>query len=313
MLGRLYLTENCNASCKWCFNKETRDSSLNMDTNKAKKLIDFLAENGVSKLLIMGGEPTIHPDFVEIWNYTYNKFKYITLYTNGTQKEKLKQIKVNKKNGINYNFNFINKPLEYDERWNGISFEIVITYNTNIKDLTNRIIKCYSDKICLVPTIDCTFDIKYKTEIQSKLSKFFDFIIEHPEYKWGFDHTYPRCILNSELMNKGKQTGINKQIIPDVYERNLCSSLIGDSGLILSNFKLVHCNQYRKNYLDLFNSEGNICVSMEDIKEFLKEEGISKLKELIPHCTKCMYFPDICNGGCIGNKLFNNGLCTTNL
>lgn len=303
MIGRLYLTENCNASCSWCFNKNVRNPDLNMDTKKLKKLIDFFAENNVSKLLVMGGEPTIHPNFIEIWNYIYDKFKYVTLYTNGTQKDILKQINISKtNNGINYNFNFINNPLdvEYHKQWEGVSYEIVVSTITNIPDLIKRIEKCYTEDINLnlIPTIDCTLNIfKNKEIIQSKISELFDYIAKHPEYNWSFDHTYPRCVLTPELMNK---VSFFRQVSPDIYERNLCSSLIGDSGLILSNFKLVHCNQYRNQYLDIFDSEGNIAVTMDDILKFLFFEGVTKLQQT--PCKDCEYFPTKCNGGCVALK-----------
>lgn len=32
---RIYLTEKCNASCPWCFNKSSRNNQ-NMDTEKCK-------------------------------------------------------------------------------------------------------------------------------------------------------------------------------------------------------------------------------------------------------------------------------------
>ena len=65
---RIYLTEKCNASCPWCFNKSSRNNQ-NMDTEKCKKFLSYCAENKVKSLGIFGGEPTVHPDFIEIWNY----------------------------------------------------------------------------------------------------------------------------------------------------------------------------------------------------------------------------------------------------
>ena len=40
---RIYLTEKCNASCPWCFNKSSRNNQ-NMDTEKCKKFLSYCAE-----------------------------------------------------------------------------------------------------------------------------------------------------------------------------------------------------------------------------------------------------------------------------
>ena len=50
-----------------------------MDTEKCKQLLDYFAKNQVKSLGVFGGEPTIHPDFVEIWNYAYLLFDNIAL------------------------------------------------------------------------------------------------------------------------------------------------------------------------------------------------------------------------------------------
>ena len=44
-------------------NKGIREDR-HMDTAKAEMLFNYFASNGIKNLKIMGGEPTVHPDFL---------------------------------------------------------------------------------------------------------------------------------------------------------------------------------------------------------------------------------------------------------
>jgi radical SAM protein with 4Fe4S-binding SPASM domain len=87
--GKLYtstieLTERCNFSCIHCYNRPkditcTKDLTL----TQLKKLIDGLVEMECLFLVITGGEPLVHKDFRELWEYAYKQGLLITLFTNG--------------------------------------------------------------------------------------------------------------------------------------------------------------------------------------------------------------------------------------
>ena len=309
---RIYLTENCNASCPWCFNKNTRNPELNMDTEKIKKLIDYLHAHKLPKFRIMGGEPTIHPDFVEIWNYALGKFPKISLFTNGTQKDKLMQINIDKSVMVNFNFAFVNTPLDKDiyTKFDQSVTEVVIKKETDIQELIDKITRVHKNALELNSyikfnlTVDCTLDIfKYRKEMQEKLNTIFDFAIEHPDYYWGWDHSYPKCFLTEDLIQK--MIAMKLPIMspyPGSYLRNQCGSIAGCSALVLSNFKLVHCNQYRNNSIDIFNPDGSI-IPYNEFSNFLKCEGLLKFESLRnSSCMRCKFFMSGCNGGCVAHK-----------
>lgn len=310
---RIYLTENCNASCAWCFNKKTRNPELDMDTEKIKKLIDYLHEHKVPKLRVMGGEPTLHPDFVEIWNYAIGKFKRQTLFTNGLEKEKLLSIDLDESTGINFNFNFVNTPLDPDicSKFKEFSTEIVIRKETDEQKLFEKILEVQENSVKLDTsikfnlTIDCTLDIfKYRKEMQDKLNKILDFAIEHSDYNWGWDHSYPRCFLTDDIIEKMLEVGYHNILspFPNSYHINQCKSIGGCSALVLSNFKLVHCNQYRNNSIDIFDEKGEI-IPYNRFSNFLKCEGLTKFESLRnTGCMDCKYFLQQCNGGCVAHK-----------
>lgn len=82
----LFINNKCNFNCEYC----TVDNSINKnyDFDLIKK-IDFIDYDVIN---ILGGEPTLHPDFIEIVKFIYNQNKNIIIFTNGTNLSKLKKI-----------------------------------------------------------------------------------------------------------------------------------------------------------------------------------------------------------------------------
>ncbi|MCI7068513.1 MAG: radical SAM protein [Mollicutes bacterium] len=82
--GWLTLNRTCNLRCKWCYARDTEyKSSLTMSKDLAFELIDFFDSINVKHIILIGGEPTIHPDFFEILEYAKEKKVKCALVTNG--------------------------------------------------------------------------------------------------------------------------------------------------------------------------------------------------------------------------------------
>lgn len=79
----LEITSKCNQNCIHCFMAD--DLNKNFITfEKLKECIDGLYELGVKTIALSGGEPTLHPDFLDILEYI-NKYDIkIALLTNGS-------------------------------------------------------------------------------------------------------------------------------------------------------------------------------------------------------------------------------------
>ena len=80
---RVLITDKCNASCSNCINKAIRTESCFIDFLRFKAIAQYFSENNVSRIRIMGGEPTIHPEFREIVSYSQTLFSRVTVFTNG--------------------------------------------------------------------------------------------------------------------------------------------------------------------------------------------------------------------------------------
>lgn len=83
--GWINLTSSCNNRCRLCFKEN--DFSLaekTIETESAKKVIDFFAALKIENCAFIGGEPTLHPSLPELAKYAKRSgIKFIHLVTNG--------------------------------------------------------------------------------------------------------------------------------------------------------------------------------------------------------------------------------------
>lgn len=92
------VTSRCNERCIHCY--QTRDAKHTMDLAFAKDVMDQLKQMGTVSLTISGGEPFLHPQFMEILNYARNCDFVVSILTNGTHIneemiDKLKRLNIN--------------------------------------------------------------------------------------------------------------------------------------------------------------------------------------------------------------------------
>lgn len=81
----LEILSSCNLNCRYCFYRASDKfySPGFLAKEKVFKLIDKFVENNINKLVLTGGEPTLHPSFIEISKYAMSKIPKVSLCTNG--------------------------------------------------------------------------------------------------------------------------------------------------------------------------------------------------------------------------------------
>ncbi|PHO06610.1 hypothetical protein BFT35_10590 [Thermoanaerobacterium thermosaccharolyticum] len=79
----LEITSYCNQKCLHCFMGDELNRDI-LDINSIKCIVKDLSEMGVEKVALTGGEPTLHPNFLEIINILGNYNIKIVVLTNGT-------------------------------------------------------------------------------------------------------------------------------------------------------------------------------------------------------------------------------------
>ncbi len=86
--GSIDLTYRCNNTCRHCWlwlgeDSTAKKSELRFD--QWKMIFDQARAMGTREWVVSGGEPMLHPDFTEIFDYLTSKFLTYTINTNGTK------------------------------------------------------------------------------------------------------------------------------------------------------------------------------------------------------------------------------------
>jgi radical SAM protein with 4Fe4S-binding SPASM domain len=83
LMAWVELTRRCNLRCPHCFVEGGLARSNELSTERILGLLEEWAEMGVFSVVLTGGEPTIHPDFLTILQRTYELGFVVGIATNG--------------------------------------------------------------------------------------------------------------------------------------------------------------------------------------------------------------------------------------
>lgn len=79
----IILGYQCNNSCQFCLNSNKRDL-INKNTKRIMREMALVKKGGYTYLELIGGEPTIRPDIVDLIKFARQlKFKNVVMATNG--------------------------------------------------------------------------------------------------------------------------------------------------------------------------------------------------------------------------------------
>jgi hypothetical protein len=78
---RLLLSPICNAMCYYCHNEGQVGSNGFMSMEVVRTTIEEM--EGISEVVLSGGEPTLHPEVVSIARYLSSRSIYTSIVTNG--------------------------------------------------------------------------------------------------------------------------------------------------------------------------------------------------------------------------------------
>lgn len=89
-MANIAIVNYCNLKCPYCFAENMiQENNKYMSIEDYSNLLDFILKNPNDNIGILGGEPTLHPNFIDIINITKEKCnnRKITLFTNGIELE----------------------------------------------------------------------------------------------------------------------------------------------------------------------------------------------------------------------------------
>lgn len=85
-MGNIAITSKCNLQCSYCFAHEYREgkkSTQYMSTTIFENALDFIVRSELDQIRILGGEPTLHPQFIQFTELALKTGFPVTLFSNG--------------------------------------------------------------------------------------------------------------------------------------------------------------------------------------------------------------------------------------
>lgn len=283
---RMWVTEGCNAFCHFCMNASGRNN-VSMDFDKYQQLCLYFKQNQFDKIAIMGGEPTIHCEFLNIMNFAQHCFPSVYLFTNGLKPAVLNYYSPRESDAIIYNFHFrkffTHETFLLEKKGRRI-VDIVIDSNTDVNSVIENSFRIFeiSSEIEFQIVINNTCNIfKYKTNILENVNKVYNSLSQNTALKLRFECNAPLCFTEGENL-------------PPFNKNTFCSPR---AVLIDGTYNVRFCNIYNKKTINMFQSDGMIPFSL--LKNYINLEysklRISCLEKI---CKDCLFYGSQCNGKC---------------
>lgn len=79
------LVEHCNLKCYYCYKSADAIKKPYLSGKEIIRILQDLSDRGLRSIELTGGEPTIHPDFYDIFHFSARQFARVSVLTNGTR------------------------------------------------------------------------------------------------------------------------------------------------------------------------------------------------------------------------------------
>ena len=123
---------NCNMKCEFCYGRFNKD---NLTASQKHYIVDKIADAGIPKLTITGGEPLMGAGIYDIINYSKQKDICVSLHTNGLLLNENGLDKLERKvGGISLALDGSTNEINYAMRGTEGYFDIVTNLMKQIKE-----------------------------------------------------------------------------------------------------------------------------------------------------------------------------------
>lgn len=299
----LMLTENCNYRCDFCIRNNLSHQDNHISKDHIVDAMNILHHEYPNAILILtGGEPTIHPQFVEILNEAVSIFKYVQIASNGSFGE---DVANNISNLLAEKNLFLQMSLDgtketHDSIRGHGAFDRVMR---NLLRMNN-----YWNRVGLAATVPPqNYENIKQLAIYLNDYKFHSFkvtsVVEHSDLflkdfsnnRWNslVDELLPLCNYNLVI-----QKILDFDLMDEVLNRDPNIRVTSNCGrgiqqiYVNSQMDVLACTCQQETL-------GNILT--DDFSEIKKRIKQSSIIQISPKsvCYKCKYV-HICNGGCPG-------------
>ena len=316
-MANVLLTEKCVRSCPYCFAKKQMGDS---DEQKLKwddliYIADLHEATGDKAIALLGGEPTLHPDFTDYVLYLLERGFHVNVFTSGimsdnTFEETARTLTPVHPERLSFVCN-VNDPelspfpeLENVRRFLKVFGHLTVPgFNIYRPDFSIDFIFQYINlyglkrhiRLGLAHPIPGThnqfLELKDMKDFASKLISYLP-VFERLQIKIGFDCGFPMCLFSDEEI--GKLYKVNSGQV-----RFTCGPAI-DIGSDMTVWSCFPLSNYHKKPIYDFDSIRDIGKFYEDRHQAIRAE----VGGIFEECDDCAYRRDrLCHGGCIAHLL----------
>jgi MoaA/NifB/PqqE/SkfB family radical SAM enzyme len=308
-MANLSITNACNKRCVYCFANDTRDEfgKTYLDQATYEKALDYLERSGIRQARLLGGEPTLHPQFISFIETALNRNFDIMLFSNGLiSKTVLEYLVSLPQNRLSILLNTIH-PTENNQAGMKKQHKVM-------EKLGNVIIPG-------VNLYNSTQDMNYLLEYISKykLKKEIRLGIAHSVLSQNNVFLHPKeyqkigyniALLKLEAKKMGVTLGFDCGFVPCMFPNeyfdllsdelkkagNCCHPIID----MLTDGSFIACyplNNFLKIKIRDELQAKDVLQKFDDALSPYKDVGI------FPFCTSCPLFKIRCNGGCMSFRI----------
>jgi len=311
----IILTYKCNLGCEYCYEKGAQLNYADIPLDNFERILKWLRKNKKDKIILLGGEPTGHPDFKGILKIAEGNKMQVAILTNlMCSDEALKamldyrgylvlQANINHPHTYkNYSYNLVYDNIKKIHNGKRI---IVLRYNMykenydfgNILKLAKEINACIRFSVTNSP-IGCEGSPKKNKDFREMYPKdrIMDFLdtCNREKVSVFFARPVPKCIFNQEEIEKYRKNAIKFKCYigkgGDYSARSIVNpdlSVLGCYGVPIKGPQLTSFK------------------SIRELSDYYKGHFIRLRKiPLKQECLDCKDFlHDICQGGCLSEKI----------
>lgn len=309
-MANIIITNYCNLSCPYCFaNKHIKETEKeNITLEQLENIFQWLAKTPINRIGLIGGEPTLHPNFDLILKATIDFCEknntYGLLFTNGIELEQYIHLLTPR---IKILINLNHPDILKEDKWNKLQNTLKSLEKNNMLKQVSFGINLYHD----IKTYNYIFDLlnqygKYELRVSyvAPTNKYLTFNKE--EYYLKAKQIF------LPFMEQAKQNNIIIKIdcnhIPNCYFSEKEQEFL-DSCLLEKN------SDYCQPVIDITpNFEGTACfgayelINLHQFENIKEAERYFYFKIMYPKvlhnntskCNNCQKYQTMaCQGGCL--------------
>lgn len=312
----ILLTEKCTNYCPYCFAKERMVNSPAksfISLEAFNEILDFLCKSKVRNVNLIGGEPLIHPNIVEIINMVnkIDTIRSVSIFSGGIiPLEKVRQLSsclipekynivVNVNNKEDYLDKHHSQIMTNIEYLRNLGFDLTIGYNIykesfNYKEIFEicDYLEIYKIRWSIAyPGIEKNTQFIHPTRYNAIRNRVYQFIVDAHErnFELTIDCQLPLCFFTEAQIPK------ILFLYPQFLEKlGKCFPAI-DIGVDLKVWRCFVLHDDVKGNLKDFNN-------IKEIYQFfkIKTDNFFFYTESPEYCTNCEYWErKLCQGGCL--------------